>query len=497
MAADSTARPSALRAAVVLLALALWLLLTLGLRPLLMPDEGRYGDVARQMLAGDAWIPRLDGLPFFHKPPLFYWVDALAMRLLGVNAATARAGAMLGAWLMGASLYLHARARWGERTAAIALGLLATTPLYFVSAQYANHDMLVAACISAAVLAFLQALESRPRPALGWVVAAWVACAAGVLAKGLIGLVLPALVLGPWLLITGRWRTIPALMHPLAVLAGLAVAAPWFVAVQSRFPGFFDYFIMEQHVRRFAASGFNNVQPWWFFLLLLPLLTLPWSLWLPALARRERPTGPWVWWVLAILIFFSVPQSKLVGYVLPALPAWALLLAFALQSMTDRRLKILMALAASACLAVVVGLAWRSPAQSRAIGEMLGERMDRADRLVMVDAPLHDVAYHAGLTQAPVILSDWSGAKARVVDGWRKELSDAARFDPAAGQRILRPLSDNPGLPCGNAALWFLVPDAQRGWIARRPSAQQVHAWPGLSLWREPMMPCGPAGTGP
>ena len=96
-------------APLVLGALAIWLLATLGLRPLLLPDEGRYATVALEMLHGNGLVPTLNGLPFFHKPPLFYWVDMVAMGLLGVGEATARFGSMVGAWIMGACLFFSVR----------------------------------------------------------------------------------------------------------------------------------------------------------------------------------------------------------------------------------------------------------------------------------------------------------------------------------------------------------------------------------------------------
>ena len=147
--------PAWLRSAPVLLSLlALWLLATMGLRPLLLPDEGRYAEVARAMWAGrswDAWlVPKLDGLPFFHKPPLFYWLDMAAMQLLGTNVFAARFASAFGAWLMGASLWLAMRRWHGPGAATIALGVLATAPFFFIGGQYANHDMLVYGLITAA-----------------------------------------------------------------------------------------------------------------------------------------------------------------------------------------------------------------------------------------------------------------------------------------------------------------------------------------------------------
>ena len=279
--------PASLRSAPGLLTLlALWLLCTAWMRPLLLPDEGRYADVAREMLLGNRLVPTLDGLPFFHKPPLMYWLDIAAMQVFGVNPFAARAAPLVGAWLMAATLFFGLRRWHGERVAVIGLGVIATCPFFFAGAQYANHDMLVAGLISAAVIAFIRAVDEPPRVALGWLVVAWVGCALALLAKGLIGIVLPALVVGGWLLAQRRWRQTVALLHPLALLAFLLVGAPWFVAMQWQYPAFFDYFFIEQHFRRYAESGFNNVQPLWFFVLVLPVLTLPWSLWLPASLRR-------------------------------------------------------------------------------------------------------------------------------------------------------------------------------------------------------------------
>jgi len=103
-------------------------------------------------------------------------------------------------------------------------------------------------------------------------------------------------VLLPWLLVQRRWRGVVRLLHPAALAAFALIAAPWFVLVQLRFPGFFDYFFVEQHFRRYAQVGFNNAQPAWFFVAVLPLLMLPWSLWglgaLWSLVRRARVTRP-------------------------------------------------------------------------------------------------------------------------------------------------------------------------------------------------------------
>ncbi len=481
--------------------LALWLLATLGLRPLLLPDEGRYAEVARAMLGGDALVPTLNGLPFFHKPPLFYWLDIAALRVFGENVFAARFASALGAWLMGAALWLALRRWHGSRVAAVALGVLATTPFFFIGAQYANHDMLVGGLIAGAVLALARALEDRTRIALRWLVAGWVLCALAMLAKGLIGIVLPALVIGPWLLAQRRWRQLPGLLHPLGLLAFALVAAPWFVAMQLRYPGFFDYFFVEQHFRRFAQTNFNNVHGVWFFLVAMPLLTLPWSAWLPAALRqswadRGSLPGLYAWWVVVVLGFFSIPSSKLVGYALPALAPWCALLALAVAgrdaAATGRRVwPWVMGAAAAACVAIVAVVAWKAPGSNRALALALAERIAPADTVVMVDEYFYDVPFYARLKRPVLIASDWADPALPKRDNWRKEVADAARFDPTLGRALLRPLADLAATTCSAGAVWFIVPAPDAARVAALPGAQRAFAAARAQLWRVPGRRCG------
>jgi 4-amino-4-deoxy-L-arabinose transferase-like glycosyltransferase len=520
-------------APVLLSLLAVWLLFTLGLRPLLLPDEGRYAEVARAMWQGDLLVPALDGLPFFHKPPLFYWLDIAAMQVVGANQFSARFGSAVGAWLMGAALFLAMRRWHGERTARIALGVLATTPFFFIGGQYANHDMLVGGLITAAVLALARAVESPagraggdsflsrgepvrsdersrampPRVDLPWLVAGWVLCALALLAKGLIGIVLPALVIGPWLLAQGRWQQMLKLLHPLAIAAFAVVGLPWFVAMQSRFSGFFDYFVMEQHFRRFAQSTFNNVHGPWFFIVVMPLATLPWSLWLPAAVRRawaerNRMAGLYAWWVLAIVGFFSLPSSKLVGYALPALAPWCALLGMAVAAGPARRRLAVLAAAALACVALVGIAAWKAPQSNKPLGLALGAAVTPADMVVMVDEYLYDVPFYAQLTRPVVIVGNWADPEIPRRDNWRKEVFDAARFDKPQAEALLRPLAEIATLACrtgggggggdvgGTGAVWFVVSPAKRAAVSGQPGAARVFADPRNELWRVPARVC-------
>ena len=473
--------------------LALWLLFTAGLRPLLLPDEGRYAAVAREMLVGDWLVPTLNGLPFFHKPPLMYWIDIAAMQLFGATAFAARFGPLVGAWLTGSALFFALRRWHGTRTATLALGVLATCPFFFIAAQYANHDMLVAGLITIAVFAFVRALDEAPHLSKGWLAAAWVACALALLAKGLIGVVLPALVVGPWLLAQRRWRDGLRLLHPTGLVAFFLVAAPWLIAMQLRYPGFFDYFIVEQHFRRYAQSNFNNVHPFWFFIVVLPLLTLPWSGWLAAGARRllharPRLVGLYAWWVVAVLGFFSLPSSKLVGYVLPAIAPWCALIALALGALgaRPRAVRGTAVVAALIGVSTVLAIAWKAPGSHRAASEVLAARIAAGDRVAMVDDYLYDVPFYARLAQPVAIASDWDDPDLPNHDNWRKELFDAGRFDPGKARAVFWPIAQLDALACGRHAVWFVVRAGQNARLQALPGISMAYADARTELWRAP-----------
>ncbi len=449
------------------LALSLWLLLSIAWRPLLLPDEGRYAGVAfEMMLRGDGIVPTLDGLPFFHKPPLLYWLDGGALRLFGINEFAARCGPALLAWVLGMALFLHARRWHGQSVARAALAVLATSPFFFVGGQYVNHDIGVAACITAACLCIVRAVDDPQRSSRRWLMAGWACCALGVLAKGLIGIVLPAFVIGPWLLAQGRWRQTLSLLHPLGLLVFAAVVLPWMVAMQQRFPGFFDYFIVEQHFRRYTGTTFNNRMPVWFYFAVLPLLMLPWSGWLaglrPAQLRAVVPqhtaarVGLYLWWTLAIVGFFSLPSSKLVGYVLPALAPVAALLALVLTARRTPWPRVA-AGAAVACLAIVAFLAWKAPGSHRELALTLGAQVQAGDRVVFIDEYFYDIPFYARLAQPAIVVSAWDAPDVATRDNWRKELFDATRFSPDRGASVLWTWQRLAELPCHAGKVWMVA----------------------------------------
>ncbi len=480
-----------------------WLAFSIGVRPISLPDEGRYVGVAWEMLrSGDWMVPTENGMPFLHKPPLFYWLTAAAMSVFGANPWAARCAPLLGATLGAAALYLLARRWLGEPSARAVLGVLVLSPFFFGAAQFANLDMLVAGCIAASIAAAAHAvlLMREQQSAQRAIVAAWFAAALGVLAKGLIGVALPMLIVFAWLLSIGQWRSMLRLLSPLGLAVFFAVAAPWFIVMHQRFADFSHYFFVVQHVQRFAAGGFNNVQPWWYFVVAVPLLTLPWSAWLlsPTLGRREgEPEAATLWrrlmwiWLAVVAVFFSIPQSKPLGYIMPLLFPVAALAADAivsrLRSGSPRARQAAIgtaALAALLCLALVFGIAANYRKDDTSLARTLRELRGPQDPVVFVGEYFFDVPFHARLSAPVRIVSDWRDPTINQRDNWQHELLDAGTFAPTLASTLLVDAEQGLAVHCGAPPLWVLAKEGASQPIAARAGATRIATSNEVTLWR-------------
>lgn len=493
--------------AIALALIVLWLGFTAWVRPLMLPDEGRYVGVAWEMMRSGDWLtPTLDGMPFFHKPPLFYWITAASMSAFGLHEWAARVAPVLGASLGAFSLYLFVR-RWvGERRARLTLVALLAQPLFFIGGQFANLDMLVAGCITATiVLAAHAALcAERGLPYRTALAGAYALAAVGVLAKGLIGIVIPGLVVLAWLLVQRRWRVLGLLLWWPGLLLFLLVAAPWFMAMQARFPDFLDYFFVVQHFKRFAAGGFNNVQPFWFYPAVLLLFSLPWLPWIYRLFTRVKPAEGegrqlrllMVLWALVVVGFFSMPKSKLLGYVLPAVPPLAALMAegFALIVSPSRRARRLWLATAAATsvlsLAVVVGLAIHKPHSLRDLSAVLASKRGPSDPVFMLGKYYYDVPIYARLAFANPVVDDWQDATADLRDNWHKELSDAGQFATPQAARVLVLPAALPEALCATPVAWLIGPTSAAQKYPFLQSVAVVANAGDIRLWRvDPKLP--------
>ncbi len=370
----------------------LWITLFLGvlyfgfswLRPLSNPDEGRYAEIPREMVAsGDYVTPRLNGLLYLYKPPMFYWMQAGVLKAAGLQDYVGDDGveradapqafkvtgwyvclvrfvnsalALLSCWIT----YLTALALWNRRAALFSAAVLGTSGLWFGLGQVVTMDMTVAAFITAACAFFLVAVKSpvgsgkRMRCAYG----IYVSMALAVLSKGLIGLILPGGVFFFWILFLNQWKQLRHLCLPTGTLLFLLITVPWHVFAALATPetsfdnfldpdmkgrGFLWYYFIYEHFLRFTDAGTaHRGQPWWFFFVTLPLGMLPWLAFLPqALCHalkgglqkmRQKPEFLYcILWTLIPLLFFSASASKLIPYILPSMPPLALLIAYFLS----------------------------------------------------------------------------------------------------------------------------------------------------------------------
>ena len=348
----------------------------LGHHPLFTPDEGRYSEVAREMVAtGDYITPRLNGVAFLDKPVLYYWLQASAIRLFGLSEWALRLWPALLGILGCLGVFATCRVLFNRRTAWLAAILLATSPLYFGGAHYANLDLEVAVLISLTLCLLITGFKQpKGRTRSRLLLLAWPMAALAFLTKGMIALMFPSVIAGLWLISTGQWRTLRDVPFGLGLLLFAAIVLPWYALVEQANPGFLHFFFVTQQVSRFLAHGdFNNQSPLWFYLPIVLAGFLPWSLFLVGAIRqtlRERKgaaDGFFLLWFVVVLVFFSIPKSKTIGYILPALPPLAILVAryFDRQWQTPLRshlLPILLFLVTVAGILPVVAFAtWQQP----------------------------------------------------------------------------------------------------------------------------------------
>lgn len=316
----------------------------LGAVPLVGPDEPRYAEVAREMFArGDLITPTLGGHTWFEKPALVYWLMMAGYRLFGVTEFAARASSALAGVLTILLVGWAARRaefEAGERLRGFGIvcaALTASSAGLLAFARAASFDVVLTATVTAALACFYASEVERDEASRSRLLAGFYACVGlSLLAKGLVGVVIPAGVVGVYFVLRRRW---PARLGILwGVPLALAVAATWYAPVIWRHGrDFFEEFIVRQHFARYVSDKYHHAQPFYFFVPVMLMLALPWTLFLlnglaasgETNARAEDAATKLrvlaLAWLVVPLLFFSASGSKLPGYVLPALPGAALL----------------------------------------------------------------------------------------------------------------------------------------------------------------------------
>ena len=339
----------------------------LGRLPFIGPDEPRYAEVAREMYTTGDWItPRLGGIKWFEKPALTYWLLAAGYAVFGENEFGARFGVAAVSTFGALLLYFFGRRARSARFGYLSAAALVTCGLWPGFARGVTCDLPLTVAIETALLSFFlwESKESETGAGRLWYVFCF-ALGLATLAKGLVGVVLPMMIIAPYLILTGAWKS---LLRPRLLILGalifLGTAAVWYAPVIARNGReFIDEFFVGHHFRRYLSNKYRHPQPFYFFPLVAVAGSFPWSFYLLSsvgqtlvcLGRRlsrsniERSGVIWgllrqtkvcpadrlnlllLFWIAAPIVFFSFSWSKLPGYILPVFPAVALMVGMQLE----------------------------------------------------------------------------------------------------------------------------------------------------------------------
>ena len=321
-------------------------------RRLIHPDEGRYAEIAREMLVTGDWVtPRVNGLKYFEKPPLQYWATAAAFRLFGVHEWTARLWPALAGFL---GIVVIGYAGWslgGIGLGAFAGLALAGTLWHAGLAQIVTLDSGLAFFLALGFAAFViaQRAEIAPAKRRRWMGLVWAAMAGATLSKGLIGVALPAGALVLYTAITRDFAVWRRLHIASGVVLYVLLTAPWFIAVASANDGFLRFFFVHEHFERFLTTEHMRSGPWYYFIPVALVGSLPWLVVLAYGAPRAWRDGVpnalgFSWqrfaliWAAFVFLFFSASGSKLASYILPMFAPLALVVGWLLVRLDQRTL---------------------------------------------------------------------------------------------------------------------------------------------------------------
>ncbi|MCX7078343.1 MAG: lipid IV(A) 4-amino-4-deoxy-L-arabinosyltransferase, partial [Pseudomonas sp.] len=318
----------------LLSAFGLFYLLPLAFHGLWIPDEPRYAQISQEMLLRGDWIsPHFMGIRYFEKPVAGYWMIAIGQAIFGDNLFGVRIASAVSTGLSVLLTYLIARRLWNDPRKSFASALLYMSfGLIAGQAGYSNLDPQFTLWVNLSLVALWFAIDSTTQRArlTSWAVLGF-ACGMGFMTKGFLAWLLPALIALPYML----WqRRLGELLRygPLAVIVAIIVSLPWVLAIHAHEPDFWKFFFWNEHIRRFAAEDAQHTRPWWFYLPMLVVSSLPWAALLPSTFtqawknKRQSGTGFLLLWLVLPLVFFSLSRGKLPTYIMPCLLPLAVLM---------------------------------------------------------------------------------------------------------------------------------------------------------------------------
>ena len=439
--------------------------------PLVGPDEPRYAQVAREMFVRGDWItPTLGGFNWFEKPVLLYWLEIVSYELFGVSEFSARFGSALfglgtiiSLWLLGRNFERETTNRDHKTTNKFSnwIGLIAASTVGIIAfAHGASFDIILTFPITAALASFF-IYDLRKKS--GWLVSFYFFIGVAILAKGLVGIVFPFAIVGFYYVLS--WR-LPGKTLILSLFWGTAlaliVASSWYMPMYMRHGWeFIDQFFIQHHFQRYTSNKYQHPQPFYFFLWVLPLMTIPWlpffiaSLWRLVTkvatrgenGSREEPTSRSLLlfafaWMAVPLLFFSFSGSKLPGYILPAVPAAIILTAhyvYGFVQKSVRRTYLIQAIAAGTLAIVLISIVAFAPAFAKADSvKALFEAAHSRDLDGLPVMTMHRVSHNAEFYTTGPLLRDEEGKQKRL-PGPREVLGEMRSLGKSSALVLIPP----------------------------------------------------------